>query len=259
MGASKSLRNWWWAQLDIEARKDVSLLNKLIFTLIFVGLISQVLETEPSLQAQYAVLFNQVDWALTFCFTLEYFLRLWIAGEKPQYKGFKGRLRYMRTRWALIDLVAIAPMYLVFLPYNGLDNAMVLRVLRFLRLLKVLRINAFGRAIDMLFTAIASKGYELMATLALAAVLLLISATGIYFFEGGVQPEHFGSIPRALWWAVVTLTTVGYGDVFPMTTMGKVFAALTAIVGVGIVAMPAGILAAALNERVGEEKKKKRK
>ena len=227
--------------------------NKLIFILIFVGLAAQILETEPQLADAYTKGFLVAEYILMVIFTIEYMLRVWSIPENPEYIGKHGRLRYLGSKWAIIDLIAIIPSYLMFLSFD----LVWLRTLRVLRLLKLMQFSAFGGAFWIIGRAVREKAFELSATFAIANALLLFSATCLYFIEGDLQPEVFGSIPRAMWWSVATLTTVGYGDVYPVTALGRIFAGFTAMIGIGIIAMPTGILAAALSNAFSKENREK--
>src|SRR5690606_15866140 len=150
--------------------------------------------------------------AVTVAFVIEYGLRLWVAGENPLYRGPVGRLRYMVTPAALVDLLAIAPVLLG--PFGG--ETFVLRLIRLFRILRVARLGRFSRAATAIAEALAARRYELVMSVVISGILLLITSTLLYIVEGGVQPEYFGSIPRAMWWSIATLTTVGYGDVVPV-------------------------------------------
>jgi voltage-gated potassium channel len=150
----------------------------------------------------------------------------------------------MLTPLALLDLAAIAP----FLLGYGTTDTFLLRVLRLLRIFRLARLGRFSVAIHLLAGAIRSRRYELSLSFVIAASVLVLSSALMYALEADAQPETFGSIPRALWWSVATLTTVGYGDVYPITPAGRVLAGLTAISAIGLIAMPTGILAAAFSD-----------
>lgn len=134
------------------------------------------------------------------------------------------------------------------------SGAFLLRLARIVRLLRIARLGHFSVALERILTAISSRRFELNISVAAAVLLIFISSTMLYVLEGAGQPEEFGSIPRAMWWAVATLTTVGYGDAYPVTGLGRFFASLTAFSGVGLIAMPAGILASALSEAIQDGK-----
>ncbi len=166
------------------------------------------------------------------------------SGERIEHAGLRGRLRYMMTPRAVIDLLAVLPFYLSL----GMTESFLLRLFRLLRIISLAKFSRYTAALNSLGQAIADRRYELLVSLGAALLVLLFSATVLYVVEGRAQPEAFGSIPRALWWGVATLTTVGYGDVYPVTVLGQLFAGMTALAAVGMVAMPAGILAAAFSE-----------
>jgi voltage-gated potassium channel len=169
----------------------------------------------------------------------------------PQLTGRRfPRLRYIISWPALIDLAAILP---VLLLASG-SHSLLMRLLRLLRLLRFAKLARFSNALNYLFEAIHARRFELVVALCIGLLLLLFASTMLYLVEGEAQPEHFGSIPRAMWWAVVTLTTVGYGDVVPVTVLGKLCAGITAVAGISIIAMPTGILAAALSDAMQRRK-----
>lgn len=130
------------------------------------------------------------------------------------------------------------------------NEAFLLRMFRLIRIIRVARLGRFSSALQAINEAVHARRFELMMSFAIASMLLLLSSTLLYIVEGGIQPETFGSIPRAMWWSVATLTTVGYGDVYPVTTIGRIFAGLTAITGIGLIAMPTGILASAFSDAI---------
>ena len=133
----------------------------------------------------------------------------------------------------------------------------MLRLIRLLRLLRIARLGRYSQAMSAIIEAISIRRYELILSMAVAMVLLVFSSACLYVLEGDVQEEAFGSIPRSLWWSIATLTTVGYGDVTPITALGKVFAAITAITGVGMIALPTGILASAFSDVLQKRKQKR--
>jgi voltage-gated potassium channel len=248
--------------LDPAPRPEggLSRLNAAIVGAIVVSVAITVVETEVSFKTPVAMPLFWAQTALGVFFVVEYLARVWTAVERPEFeRPFVGRLRYALTPAALIDLLALTPMFIVALFALGLgepfgDEAYLLRLARVLRILRVVRLGRFSHATVTLATAVASRRYELVATLVVAVLLLLVSSTLLYFVEGHVQPEEFGSIPRAMWWSVATLTTVGYGDVTPVTPLGRVFAGVTAVIGIGLIAMPTGILAAALSNALEAER-----
>ncbi|MBY0509218.1 MAG: ion transporter [Rhodospirillaceae bacterium] len=245
-------RNTIYRQLFPSAwpRPGLSPINKAIFAIVLFSIILAILETENQLFEKHAAFFLYTETVFTVLFAIEYLLRGWSAGEDPRYKGFSGRLRYLMTPAAIIDLVAILPLVVA----SGAPNLFAIRLVRLLQILRIARLGRFSSALRSVADAIHSRRYELSVSIVMAAVALIFSATGMYLMEAGEQPEVFGSIPRSLWWSVATLTTVGYGDVYPHTSVGKVFAGLTAVTGIGLIAMPTGILAAAFSEAFQKRK-----
>lgn len=208
-----------------------------VYVLIVVTMIGVTLETLPNLPNNWKVALAGLEVAVVAIFTAEYLLRIF-AAPKP--------LGYILSFWGLVDLLTIAPFYLSL----GLD----LRAIRSLRLLRLFRIlKAFRRAGDRLVGAFIRVREELALFGAFALVMLFFSGVGIYQFEHEAQPENFASIPHGLWWALVTMTTVGYGDVYPITLGGRLFTFLVLIVGLGVIAVPTGLIASALTEMRKQE------
>lgn len=223
----------------------LSVTNKLLCGLIICSALAAILETEATLLSRAGSLFLYLEWGFTIIFLGEYLVRLWVAGENPKFSdGLRGIFRYARTPAAILDLLAIAPILITF----GGNEAFMLRLFRLLRVLRLARLGRFSEAMNYIVAAVRSRRHELILSFFAAVVLLIVSATVLYVVEAGHQPEAFGSIPRAMWWAVATLTTVGYGDVYPITILGKVFASISAIAGIALIAMPTGILAAAFSD-----------
>ena len=180
-------------------------------------------------------------------FTLEYLARLWSCIDIPENQTHRAsvvRLRYIFSPIALIDLISIVPFYLVY--FTSID----LRILRIFRILRVFKLTRYSGALHTLLSVIVQEASALTAALMLMMLVLLLSASGIYAIEQDVQPEHFGSIPQAMWWAVATLTTVGYGDVVPMTPLGKIFGGMVIFLGVAMVALPTGIIASGFADAI---------
>jgi voltage-gated potassium channel len=250
------LRNKLYSQLEPQARdkSGLSLLNSLIIALVLISFLALALETEETIGPVWRQGIDIVNLAIVAIFAVEYLVRVWVVGENPRYRGIRGRLRYIMTPYAITDLVAFLPelLWIVFTPAGvGDDVLIVLRVLRLARLVKLAR---FVPAFDVLGATVARAGTQLLTTLAMALALVYVSAVALYFVEGvgGQQQESFASIPRALWWAIVTLTTVGYGDVYPVTALGRIFAAMISLAGIGVVALPAGVFASAFSDELRE-------
>ena len=214
-------------------------LEKIITYLIVFSIIIAVIETEQSFSDNYIKTFFYLEIFFVVIFTIEYIFRFAFCGEIKKYRGVKGKIKFFFHPMTLIDLISILPSYILF--FNS--DFIVLRALRLLRLLRVLKLIKHNKFIRALITS----RVQLLGSLVVTLFVLFISAIFLYLVEGGVQPEQFGSIPKAMWWAMATLTTVGYGDVYPITAFGKIISSIVAIVGIGIVALPAGIIAANYN------------
>ena len=213
--------------------------DTVIFVLIVVSLITFSIETLPNLPPAASAVLYWIEFATVLLFTGEYLLRLAVA---------ESRWRFVRSFFGVIDLVAILPFYLA----AGVDLRAV-RTFRLLRLIRLLKLARYNDAIHRMHRAAVIVREELVLFISVALILVFLSAVGIYYFESGSQPEHFTSVFHSLWWAIVTLTTVGYGDVFPITTGGRVFTFFVLFLGLGIVAVPTGLLASALSKAREEE------
>lgn len=207
--------------------------------LIVVSVIAFSIETLPNLSDGTVQLLSLTEMVVVSIFTLEYVLRIYVADRKRDY---------FLSFYGIVDLIAIAPFYLS----TGIDlrSLRILRMLRLFRLFKLVRYNSAMRR----FTRAFSIAKEEIVIFGVVTIMLLyLSAVGIYYFENEAQPEQFKSVFHSFWWAVATLTTVGYGDVYPVTIGGRVFTFLILMVGLGIVAVPAGLLATALSKARSEE------
>lgn len=211
-----------------------------LIALITANVLATVLESVPEIGELMADFFHDFETASVAIFSVEYVVRLWSVVESPDpryRRPIVGRLRYACSGIALIDLLAILPFFLA--AFVDVD----LRVLRVLRFLRILKLSHYFSALDALFEVVRRERNALGAAFFLLWMGVMLAASGIYVFEHHVQPEALGSIPGAMWWALVTLTTVGYGDVTPVTAWGKVFGGLVVVMGMGMVALPTGILA----------------
>lgn len=209
--------------------------------LIVSNSLAVMLDTVDSIHLEYASALSIFEWVSVGIFTIEFAVRLWVADLIPQYQKTYGRLRYLFSPMAIIDLLAILPS---LLDLAGLD----LRILRVLRLLRLLKLTRYANALDTLVQALRSRFEEIIVSALFMLLLMLLSSSLIYYAEHDAQPDVYTSIPAAWWWSVSTLATIGYGDIYPITVAGKITAALTAIFGIGLFALPGGIIASALIE-----------
>jgi voltage-gated potassium channel len=245
----RSLRLRAYRQLEPTAwpRKGLSPTNWLLAVLIIIAVINAVIETEPTISRGRERLFDNLEVTIASIFLVEYLGRIWTVVENPRFAGYRfPRLRYAVSPIAIIDLAAILPAFFAF----GGASSLILRFFRVFRMIRLAKLGRASRAWQTIREAIYERRYEFGMVLGLVAVAVLISASMLYMAEADAQPEKFGSIPRALWWAIVTLTTIGYGDAYPVTSLGKAMAAIIAITGVMLIALPTGIFAASFTEGI---------
>ncbi|MEW5929731.1 MAG: ion transporter, partial [Gemmatimonadota bacterium] len=215
--------------------------------LICLNVLAIVLETVRPFRERYGPLLAALEVASIAVFTADYLLRLWVCTLRPGYAApVRGRVRYALTPMALVDLAAVVPFYL---PLVGGDLRFV-RAVRLLRLLRLGKLARYSRSLQMVARVLVGKKEELFSTLLVAGVLLLGASSLMYFVEREAQPQAFSSIPASMWWGIATLTTVGFGDVYPVTPLGKALSGVIAVIGIGIIALPTGILSAGFIEEL---------
>lgn len=222
-----------------------------IIGLILLNVVSLILETVPSLQSEYGNAFYKFELVSVIVFTVEYILRLWTANLIPKFsKPVTGTIRFAFTPMAIIDFLAILPFYL---PFLGVDLRL-LRILRVFRIFRLFKIVRYVSALTLINNVIKHKREELVVTFIFTIFLLLIASSVMYYVEHPAQPEHFSSIPETMWWGIATLTTVGYGDIYPITPLGKFLGGVIAIIGIGLFALPTGILASGFSDELDRRK-----
>ena len=218
--------------------------NTFLVILIFLNAIAFAAETVDHVSARYGPYFDAFNVFSVAVFSIEYLLRLWSAVEIPMLSRmprWRARLRFAARPIMIVDLLAVLPWYLQ--PFISMD----LRALRVLRLFRLLKLVRYSPALQTLGRVIADEYRALLGALLVILILLLLSSTLIYFLERDAQPDKFGSIPAAAWWALSTLTTVGYGDVVPVTPLGKIVGGIVMLLGVGMIALPVAIIATGFN------------
>ena len=243
----KSIRKRIWEILERGNPNDkISFYSDIfLITLIIFNIIAVLLETVDSIYAKYSFEFLIFERFSTLVFLIEYILRIWVCvEEKIKSNKLITRLKYASTWPAIIDLLAVLSGLLPML------FEVDLRILRALRMLRLLKFSRYFKVMNLLLGVLREEKQSFLAAMFLLTIAMLVASTGIYMFEKDAQPDKFGSIPEAMWWAIATLTTIGYGDVTPVTGMGKFFGAIIAIIGIGVVALPSGILASGFTDQL---------
>jgi voltage-gated potassium channel len=225
--------------------------DALIVGLIVLSAVIVLLDSLPAM-APFAALLYTLEAVCVAVFTVEYGLRVWTCVESPEFAHpVWGRVRYVLSPLALIDLLAIVPFYIAPLAAH---DTVVFRLLRIFRLLRLLKLGRYHRSLGLLGKVLKNRREELAISLVLVVILVVVASTLMYALEHEAQPKAFASIPAAMWWGVVTMTTVGYGDVYPVTPAGKVVAGVSLLLGIGLFALPAGILASGFSEELQRER-----
>jgi voltage-gated potassium channel len=256
MNENKTLR---WRQriyLLLERPSEMGKLGKgitiLIFSIIAVNIASSIFETVQTLYESFGGLFLAIEEISIVFFTIEYILRVWVCVEDSRYSDpIKGRLKYMKEFLSIIDLLAFAPAYIPFLISV---NLRFLRLLRFFRLFRLFKMGHYSDAFDTMVNIFKKKKEPLFITVMIGIIILVLSAVVMYIFENEVQPDKFPNAFTSLYYAGITLASVGYGDIYPITPIGKMMAAFMSLLAVGLFIMPAGIIASAYYEELQNQK-----
>lgn len=233
------------------------MVNLFIIGLIALNSLAIILHSVPEIRNHPSLsqLFIDFEIFSVLVFTIEYGLRVWACVESAEYsEPFWGRVKFIFSGWALVDLFAILPFYLTFF-YADFG---LIRMLRILRLVRLFRLTKYSRALNMIKTAVRYTKEELILSYVFLLFAMLIASSIIYYIEHPAQPEKFTSIPTSIWWGVVTMTTLGYGDMVPITPLGKVFGGFISILGVALFSLPTGILASGFIEQINETKRNQR-
>lgn len=239
----------------ISKAEDGDILSRifdgLIMVLIFISILSIVLESFEEIRSRFSGLFRVFEVVSVSVFALEYVLRIWTA-DYLYPESRHPHIKYILSPMAIIDLLAILPF---FLPFISVDLRF-LRMARLFRLFRLLRVFKLGRYFDALMivvSVIKKSASQLIVSVALCFFVMLFSAIIMYTVENPVQPEQFPNVISSLWWAICTLTTVGYGDIYPVTDVGRFFASIISLVGIGIIAIPTGIIAAGFSSAIDKD------
>lgn len=247
--APKSVRRRVYEIIEVGRGEDRAskLFDSFIVTLILLNVVAFAAETVPALEDRYRHWFWAFELFSVAVFTLEYAARLWVAVEMPflaRLSPFAARIRMARRPALVIDLLAFLPFYLSY--FLAID----LRMLRILRLLRFLKLSRYSPAMDTLIRVLSNERRALMGAGLLLMAAVLFAASGMYYIEGASQPDKFGNVPDAAWWAIATLTTVGYGDVTPVTPLGRFFGGFVMIAGLCILALPVAIISTGFAQEV---------
>jgi voltage-gated potassium channel len=242
------LRRWCDRLLD-GAGNDLTsrIVHSVLVLLVVVSVAAVVLQSVPEYDADYDEYFDVVERVAVAVFTFEYMLRVWSAPEHAPYRGrsdLAARLAYVRSGWAIIDLISILPFYLSFFVSTDL------RVLLFLRLLRFFKLARYSAGMRTIIAVLETEKRALFASSIILFGCVLFAATAMHLAEHDIQPEKFGSIPASMWWAIVTITTLGYGDVTPVTIAGRMIASVTMVMGYVMLGLPVGIVATAFSEEI---------
>ena len=225
----------------------VKVIDGFLIALVVLNVVAVVLESVEHLSIAHGPVFHAFDLVSVMIFSLEYLLRLWTAVEldEPRFHHpVWGRLRWAMSPMAVVDLLAVLPFYL------GIVVEIDLRAIRVLRVLRVFKLGRYSMAMNVMAAVVRQEARSISALLFVMMVILVLTSSLIYLFEHRAQPHIFSDIPTSMWWAVVTLTTLGYGDMVPVTPLGRMLGGMTAILGVGMIALPAGVLASGFSEQM---------
>lgn len=221
--------------------------------LILINVAAVVAGSFQDFSTSHARFLQLVEICSVVIFTIEIVLRVVTSDLKyPSLPKWKARLKYIFSLMALVDLFAVLPFYL---PFVLVLDLRFLRILRLTRILRVLKVNRYSSSLELIGEVLNKKKYELLVTLFVTVLLLLLASSVMYYIENPSQPETFPNIIAAFWWAVATLTTVGYGDVYPVTGLGKLVSGIIALLGIGLVALPTGIISSGFMEVLAERRK----
>lgn len=243
-----------WEIVDVAKPGDrlSRIFDVILITLILLNIAAVIIGSVPSVRQKYGLFLQGFELFSVTLFMIEYCLRIWSCTIDSRYSGStSGRLKWAVQPLSIIDLLAILPF---FFTQFGADLRVV-RAFRLFRIIRILKLGRYSSAIRLLGRVFVKRKEELAVTSIALGFLILLSATLMYYAEYEAQPEQFSSIPATLWWSVVTLTTVGYGDVYPVTLAGKIIAGVIAILGIGMVALPAGIISAGFVEEITNNSK----
>ena len=250
------MKNWQKTLYELLETSTGDRMSRIIDTfliaLIIMNVVAVTLHTVRSLAVAFDPYFRLFETVSVIVFSIEYILRMWICVLNESYRRpVVGRIKYFFSPFAIIDLLAVAPFYLPMLIPVDL---IFIRSLRLIRLLRLLKLGRYSESIKTMGAVLKAKKEAITVAATMSIILLLIASALMYFIENGAQPNAFSSIPSAMWWAVTTMTTVGYGDIYPVTPAGKILAGIIAVLGISLFILPAGIIATGYAEEIQRKK-----
>ena len=229
------------------------LFDTTIIVLIIISIISIILSTFQNIPTYITKITTVFEYISIIIFTIEYALRIWTSDLIYDLGPVKSRIKFAFTFMAIIDLLSILPFYISFVHID----LRLLRALRLFRMLRIFKLNRYTTALNSVVLVLNKKKDQLISSMFVVTILMIISSILIYYCEHSVQPDVFDNAFSGLWWAVATLTTVGYGDIYPITVIGKILSAFLAILGIGLVAVPTGIISAGFSEELEDKNDEK--
>ncbi len=243
----KKIKSQVFEIIEVGKNLPSRIFDVFIIVMIILTLITAIADTFD-IPSFWKNVFDKFEIVSVFIFTVEYILRIWTADLlHPELSPLRARLKYIISFMAIIDLLAILPFYL---PFFIKIDLRALRALRVVRLLRIFKINRYTNALNTIGQVFKNKASQLISSIMIVGLLMIIASVLMYNIESTAQPDAFSNAIEAMWWAVATLTTVGYGDVYPITAAGKILATIIAFLGIGMVAVPTGIITAGFSELV---------
>lgn len=250
--------------IDDENRANLKIndrIGSIIMILIVLSIVAVVVQSEETLNDRYFSIFFWFEVIAVVIFTLEYLARVYTATlAYPHLSRGRAILKYMMSPMAIVDLLAILPFYIELAAHQfgliGMLDLRFIRVLRLMRLLRIFKLNRYNSSMKLIGDVMREEKEKLFITIFMTAILLVLASALVFTVEHEAQPENFPNIYSSMWWAIATLTTVGYGDVYPTTAMGKILAGVIALLGIGLVALPTGILSGSFVQAINDQKEK---
>jgi voltage-gated potassium channel len=254
-----TLRKWTYNLLEpsVSGSRAARAIEWLLIFLIFLNIIAIILESVESFKSEYGKYFEPLESLSVIIFTIEYLLRIWTSVENPKFHH--SRARYLMSGMAIVDMLSIVPFYLDLVFGFVPIDLLFLRMIRLFRLFRMLKIARYLKALNIMQAVMKERKEQILVSVMFIVFLLVIVSTVMFYVETEAQPDKFSSIPATMWWGIATLTTVGYGDMIPITPLGKMLGGMIAILGIGLVALPAGIFSSGLTEYMYGSKSKRKK